>query len=192
MVLQLSACSGLAGSCNLHTSFSQRSTNNLPARKVNSLAKFARSTRPRQAEHRHHQSKISAVASVEREADTAGAPSVTVDNKKDSKFLVVSVTAPARVDLLSNITDTLAQLGLQIAKANVDNSNGNSVNKISVCRSDGSKLDNPKQIEALQHALESAISPQSASLKRPLLKQTDKSVAEDKKNFLYTLMGACY
>lgn len=190
MVLQLSNCTGLAGSCTRHASLGRRLTYGISAQNTNALTRAGRVSRPCQSHSRKHQLMVNAVASVERPAETSEAPSVSIDNKRDSKFSAISVTAPSRANLLGHITDTLTQLGLEIAKATVDNSNGTSVNKFYVCRPGGGKLDKPEDVEALQHALESAVSPQSAGLKRPLLKQTDKSVPEDKKKFLYTLMGA--
>lgn len=192
MGLLLQYGTALPCTCSVHSSLSQKPVHGLSRR---GCSPFAQSARQQRRCHipskKSHQLSINAVASVEKDADSAQAPSVSIDNKRDSQYSAVSVTAPARANVLGQITDTLTQLGLQIAKATVDNSNGTSVNKLYVCRADGSKLSNSKDIDALQHALESAISPQSTSLKRPLLKQTDTSVPEDKKNFLYTLMGEC-
>ena len=99
------------------------------------------------------------------------------------------IKAPSRSGLLTGLTDILAQYDLDVFKASVDNTNGTSVNKFLVCNTDGGKVDNEELLSTLQHALESAVSSQSTGLKRPKLKNADKSVAEDKKNFLYTLMG---
>lgn len=189
MVLQLAPGTILPGTCTMHASLGRQLAHGVSVQGRSSCSRPARRSRCCQATSRTHQLMVNAVASVERDAESSQAPSVSIDNKKDSQYSAISITAPARANVLGHITDTLTQLGLQIAKATVDNSNGSSVNELYVCRSDGSKLNSAKEIKALQHALESAVSPQSTSLKRPLLKQTDKSVPEDKKNFLYTLMG---
>ena len=141
-----------------------------------------------------HRLQVNAVASVDKadkaasnDANSAG--SVQIDNKSDKKYSTVLVKAPHRLGLLTGLTDILAQSGLDICKAIVDNSDGTSVNKFLVCGSNGGKVENAEQLSTLQHALESAISPQSTGRLRPKLKNADKSVAEEKKNFLYTLMG---
>ena len=138
-----------------------------------------------------HQLQVNAVASVDKPAssDATNAGSVDIDNKSDKKFSTVLVTAPHRLGLLTSLIDILAQSGLDVCKATVDNNDGTSINKFLVCGSNGGKLENKEQLSTLQHALESAISPQSTGRLRPKLKNADKSVAEDKKNFLFTLMG---
>ncbi len=130
------------------------------------------------------------MASVDKAASAdASAASVDIDNKSDKNYSTIFVKAPSRSGLLTGLTDILAQYDLDVYKASVDNSNGTSTNKFLVCHSDGGKVDNEEELSTLQHALESAVSSQSTGLKRPKLKNADKSVAEDKKNFLYTLMG---
>lgn len=138
----------------------------------------------------HHQLQVDAVASIDkRTADSPSAASVAIDNKADKKYSTILVKAPSRAGLLTGLTDILAQYDLEVCKATIDNSDGTSVNKFLVCCVDGSKIDNAEELKTLQQALESAVSSQSTGLKRPKLKNADKSVAEDKKNFLYTLMG---
>ncbi len=119
----------------------------------------------------------------------ASTASVDIDNKADKKYSTILIKAPSRSGLLTGLTDILAQYDLDVCKATVDNSDGNSTNKFLVCHTDGTKVDNAEELKTLQQALESAVSSQSTGLKRPKLKNADKSVAEDKKNFLYTLMG---
>lgn len=138
-----------------------------------------------------HQLQVNAVASVDKAAsnDATSSESVDIDNKSDKKCSTILVKAPHRSGLLTSLTDILSQSGLDICKASVDNSDGTSVNKFLVCGSDGGKLENKEQLSTLRQALESAVSPQSTGRLRPKLKNADKNVAEDKKNFLFTLMG---
>ena len=136
-----------------------------------------------------HQLQVNAVASIDKASADASTASVDVDNKADKKYSTIVIKAPSRSGLLTGLTDILAQYDLDVCKATVDNSDGNSTNKFLVCHTDGTKVDNAEELKTLQQALESAVSSQSTGLKRPKLKNADKSVAEDRKNFLYTLMG---
>ncbi len=136
-----------------------------------------------------HQPQVNAVASIDKASADASTASVDIDNKADKKYSTIVIKAPSRSGLLTGLTDILAQYDLDVCKATVDNSDGNSTNKFLVCHTDGTKVDNAEELKTLQQALESAVSSQSTGLKRPKLKNADKSVAEDKKNFLYTLMG---
>lgn len=185
MVLLQTSCKGPVGRCPVHVKLGKQNAFALPSRRSKPFAVAGRATRPDRAHHLF----VSSIASVEKPAETSDAPSVSIDNKRDNKYSAVSVTAPARSNLLGQITDVLTSLGLEIAKATVDNSNGTSVNKFYVARTDGRKLESKQELEAVQSALESAVSPQSVSLKRPVLKTADKSVGDDKKDFLYSLMG---
>jgi hypothetical protein len=136
-----------------------------------------------------HQFQVNAVASIDKASADASTASVDIDNKADKKYSTILIKAPSRSGLLTGLTDVLAQYDLDVCKATVDNSDGTSTNKFLVCHTDGTKVDNAEELKTLQQALESAVSSQSTGLKRPKLKNADKSVAEDKKNFLYTLMG---
>ncbi len=136
-----------------------------------------------------HQLQVNAVASIDKASADASTASVDIDNKADKNYSTILIKAPSRSGLLTGLTDILAQYDLDVCKATVDNSDGNSTNKFLVCHADGTKVDNAEELKTLQQALESAVSSQSTGLKRPKLKNADKSVAEDKKNFLYTLMG---
>ena len=139
-----------------------------------------------------HQLQVKAIASVDRASatDRQSSPSIDIDNKADKKYSTVHVSAPSRSGLLAGLSDIFAQSGLDVCKASVDNSNGTSINKFLVCRSDGSKIEDKDELNTLQQALRSAVS--STGLKRPKLKHSDKSVADEKKNFLYTLMGRSF
>lgn len=137
-----------------------------------------------------HQLQVNAVASIDKASADASTASVDIDNKADKKYSIIAIKAPSRSGLLTGLTDILAQYDLDVCKATVDNSDGISTNKFLVCHTDGTKVDNAEELKTLRQALESAVSSQSAGLKRPKLKNADKSVAEDKKNFLYTLMDS--
>ena len=183
-------CHGVAGSC-LWPGGSRRpcatSFSRLRLPSASGSGSPARARRGRDC----HQLQVKAVASVDKPS-TAGrenGPSVDIDNKADKKYSTVLVNAPSRSGLLAGLSEIFAQSGLDVCKAMIDNNNGTSINKFLVCRSDGSKVEDAEELNKLQQALKSAVSSQSAVLKRPKLKHADKSVADDKKNFLYTLMG---
>lgn len=185
------SCTRLTGSCPRYGCLAARSCK-LVSHRSGLFQTATHNARLRQRPGRNcHQLQVNAVANIDRaaSADTSGAASVDIDNKADKKYSTIVIKAPSRSGLLTGLTDILAQYDLDVFKASVDNTNGTSVNKFLVCDTDGGKVDNEELLSTLQHALESAVSSQSTGLKRPKLKNADKSVAEDKKNFLYTLMG---
>ena len=92
--------------------------------------------------------KVSAVASIDNvSADNAASTgSVNIDNKADKKYSTILIKAPQRTGLLSGVTDILAQNGLDVYKASVDNSNGTSINKFLVSGSTGGKVENAEEL----------------------------------------------
>lgn len=190
-MVHLTVCTSLTSSCPRGACLTWK-PRAYPTRRFGPLHSSRFSSLPYHTRGRtSHQLQVNAVASVDKPAsnDATSTGSVQIDNKSDEKYSTVLVKAPHRSGLLTGLTDILAQSGLDICKATVDNSDGTSINKFVVCGSNGGKLEDVKQLSTLQHALESAISAQSTGRLRPKLKNADKSVAEDKKNFLYTLMG---
>ena len=188
---QLSSCTTLTGSCPRNACLLGRSWGHLASRSGPFQSGRCSALTRHKRGGKSHQLQVNAVASVDKassnEANSTG--SVDIDNKADKKYSTILVKAPQRSGLLSGLTEILAQTGLEVCKATVDNSNGTSVNKFLVVGGNGGKVEDAEELRTLQQALESAISPQSSSRLRPKLKLADKSVAEDKKNFLYTLMG---
>ena len=183
-------CHGVAGSCLWLGGSRRPCATSFPRPRLSPAAGSGLPARARRGRN-CHQLQVKAVASVDKPS-TAGrqnGPSVDIDNKADKKYSTVLVNAPSRSGLLAGLSEIFAQSGLDVCKAIVDNNNGTSINKFLVCRSDGSKVEDAEELNTLQQALKSAVSSQSAVLKRPKLKHADKSVADDKKNFLYTLMG---
>lgn len=190
-MVHLTSSTSLARTCPRYACLKQRSCV-LPSHSPAPLQASRRSLLGCQRRSNNlHQLQVNAVASVDKAAsnDAISSGSVDIDNKSDKKYSTVLVKAPHRSGLLTSLTDILSQSGLDICKASVDNSDGTSVNKFLVCGSDGGKLENKEQLSTLRQALESAVSPQTTGRLRPKLKNADKNVAEDKKNFLFTLMG---
>ena len=190
-MVHLTSSTNVTSTCPRHACLTWRSCG-LPASRPATLQASRRSSLRCQRRGRSsHQLQVNAVASVDKAAsnDATSTGSVDIDNKSDKKYSTILVKALHRSGLLTSLTDILAQSGLDVCKASVDNSDGTSISKFLVCGSDGSKVENKEQLRTLRHALESAISPQSTGRLRPKLKNADKSVAEDKKNFLFTLMG---
>ena len=189
-MVQLTSCSGLTGTSPRYACLTGRPRIWLPHRSAPFHSSRCSSnpccTRGRLS---NQQLQLNAVAGVDKAAsnDANSTGTVDIDNKADKKCSTILVKAPQRSGLLSGLTDILAQNGLDVCKATVDNSNGTSINKFLVVGSNGGKVENAQELSALQQALESAISPQSTGRLRPKLKNADKSVAEDKKNFLYLL-----
>lgn len=188
---QLTSCSGLTGTSPRYACLTGRPRAWLAHRSAPFHSSRCLSSPCCRRGRLSHQLQLNAVASVDKAAssDANSTGTVEIDNKADKKYSTILVKAPQRSGLLSGLTDILAQNGLDVCKATVDNSNGTSINQFLVVGSNGGKVENAQELRTLQQALESAISPQSTGRLRPKLKNADKSVAEDKKNFLYTLMG---
>ena len=138
--------------------------------------------------------KIKAVA--EAEAPTkADAVIVSVDNKASEKYTVIKIGAPSKPGMLSTLTATFRDLGLDVIKAEIDGTAARISDTFYVCELEGGKVTDELNLKNIKTSLESILraqtSPKSAAKVRPKLLMTGMAapLQDDKKEMLYSLMG---
>lgn len=137
--------------------------------------------------------EIRAVAEVEKTSSSKSDDvTVTIDNKSDPKFTIVTIEASNHPGLLTAVTGTFLNLGLDVGKASVDGSENRILDKFYVTEGNGKKVTDKKELDALKLALETLLEVRSSSSlqKRPqLFTGAGASLLEDRKPLLETLMG---
>ncbi|CAL8466863.1 g6399 [Coccomyxa elongata] len=119
---------------------------------------------------------------------------VSIDNAQDDTFTVVTISGYNRPGLLTSISGTFRDLGLDVGKAEVDGSNGRVLDKFFVTAVGGGKVTDPKDIDKLRASLERLVSPAGRSLarvssgKRPVVGDGVVESAPQNKTLLYNLM----
>jgi [protein-PII] uridylyltransferase len=97
-----------------------------------------------------------------RTAAFAITPSVAVDNDASAEASVIEVSGRDRSGLLGALARTLAEAGLSIQSAHIENYGERAVDVFYVCDSDGRKLTSARRIAALTAALTEALEEESA------------------------------
>jgi [protein-PII] uridylyltransferase len=92
-----------------------------------------------------------------RTAAFAVPPSVALDNDASDLATVVEVSGRDRPGLLQSLARTLADAGLSVQSAHVENYGERAVDAFYVLDEDGAKLDRPDRIAALKTALTAAL-----------------------------------
>ena len=80
-------------------------------------------------------------------------PTVAIDNDASEEASVIEVSGRDRSGLLSALARTLAEAGLSIQSAHIDNYGERAVDAFYVCGAEGEKLSNPRRLAALKIAL---------------------------------------
>jgi [protein-PII] uridylyltransferase len=88
-----------------------------------------------------------------RSAAFAIIPTVTIDNDASKDASVIEVSGRDRAGLLGALARTLAEAGLSILSAHIDNYGERAVDAFYVCDAEGQKLVNPRRIAAITAAL---------------------------------------
>ncbi|MDR3510141.1 MAG: [protein-PII] uridylyltransferase [Caulobacteraceae bacterium] len=100
-------------------------------------------------------------ADLGRMAAFAITPTVAVDNDASADASVVEVSGRDRSGLLGDLAQTLAEAGLSIQSAHVDNYGERAVDAFYVCDADGRKLTSARKIAALTSALAEVLEEES-------------------------------
>jgi [protein-PII] uridylyltransferase len=118
-------------------------------------------------------------ADLGRTAAFSITPSVTIDNEASADASVVEVSGRDRPGLLGALARTLAEAGLSIQSAHVDNYGERAVDAFYVCEAEGEKLVSPRRIAGLRTALAEVLADEGieAPPGRPRLQRARASVA---------------
>ena len=114
-----------------------------------------------------------------RAAAFAITPTVTIDHEASDDASVIEVSGRDRPGLLADLSRTLAQAGLSILSAHVDNYGERAVDVFYVCGADGGKLDDGKMLQDLKADLTEVLDfdPAEPAAGRPRLSRARASVA---------------
>ena len=112
-----------------------------------------------------------------RAAAFAIIPAVAIDNDASGDASVVEVSGRDRPGLLGAVARTLAEAGLSIQSAHIDNYGERAVDAFYVCGADGKKLTSARRIAGLKAALAEALEEESfeAPIGRPRLQRARAS-----------------
>ncbi|HTI67636.1 MAG TPA: [protein-PII] uridylyltransferase [Caulobacteraceae bacterium] len=136
------------------------------------LGALERLTRAVEAAARGEAQKFEArrTADFGRAAAFTVAPAVAVDNEASEAATVVEVSGRDRPGLLEALTRTLADAGLSIQSAHVDNYGERAVDAFYVTEPTGRKLRDPKRVAALKLALGAVLQDTDPEPARPRLR----------------------
>jgi [protein-PII] uridylyltransferase len=125
------------------------------------------------------ESKPHRVGDLGRAAAFAITPSVIVDNDASDDATVIEVSGRDRPGLLGAIARTLAEAGLSIQSAHIDNYGERAVDAFYCLGPDGTKFTGARAITALKTALSQVLDeePAAPTGRRPRLEQARASVA---------------
>lgn len=122
---------------------------------------------------------------------------VTVDGTSDDKFTTIVVEADNRAGLLTAMTATFRDLGLEVRKADIGGDDNRIQDTFWVVDAEGSKVTAEKDLANIKRAVETilksrVVGARTEGKKRPklLTSSVDVPTPQDKKDLLYTLMGA--
>ncbi len=120
---------------------------------------------------------------------------VTVDGTADEKFTTIVVEADNRAGLLTAMTATFRDLGLEVRKADIGGDDNRIQDTFWVVDAEGNKVTADKDLANIKRAVEtilkSRVGGRTEGKKRPklLTSSVDVPTPQDKKDLLYTLMG---
>lgn len=120
---------------------------------------------------------------------------VTVDGTADEKFTTIVVEADNRAGLLTAMTATFRDLGLEVRKADIGGDDNRIQDTFWVVDAEGNKVTAEKDLANIKRAVEtilkSRVGARTEGKKRPklLTSSVDIPTPQDKKDLLYTLMG---
>lgn len=128
-------------------------------------------------------------------APAEAAIKVTVDGATDDKFTTIVVEADNRAGLLTAMTATFRDLGLEVRKADIGGDDNRIQDTFWVVDAEGNKVTAEKDLANIKRAVEtilkSRVGTRTEGKKRPklLTSSVDIPTPQDKKDLLYTLMG---
>lgn len=121
---------------------------------------------------------------------------VTVDGASDDKFTTIVVEADNRAGLLTAMTATFRDLGLEVRKADIGGDDTRIQDTFWVVDAEGNKVTAEKDLANIKRAVETILKSRvggarTEGKKRPklLTSSVDIPTPQDKKDLLYTLMG---